>query len=339
VQDADVELTGHGWWTIYGQFSFVFASETLLQLDTQTASSYDNGEIFFAFRINFADVEIGVEPLSKTHEPERANPKNVVQSLAKGFRVLEAFDANNIDLSLTEISSRTGLDSGTVFRLVNTLVMLGYLQRGNERKRFRLGLKVLDLGFNAIGRSDLRDIVRPFLRSLVGEVSEAASIGVLDGADIVYIDRVHAGLARLGVDIRIGSRIPAYYTAIGHSILSQLPKEQARKVLNLRERVRLTQKTLTKISEIEKRLNEVRRRGYALSDQDAAPMLRAIAAPILDTDGYPIAALSVAQPSLHMTIDEFTSKAVQPVMETAAMIGRALSISGSVDTRAGSAFA
>jgi len=277
--------------------------------------------------------------LAKSENKETAKNKSLVQSLAKGFQVLEAFDMNNVDLSLTQISKRTGLDAGTVFRLVNTLVLLGYLERGEEAKRYHLGLKVLDLGFNAIGRSDMRDVVRPFLRSLVGEVNEAASIGVLDGADIIYIERVHAGMARLGVDIHIGSRIPAYYTAIGHALLAHLPKEEAKRILNMRDRVRLTPMTLTKIGEIEKRLQEVRDRGYALSDQDAAPMLRVIAAPILDKDGHPMAALSVAQPSLHMTVDEFIAKAAVPVQKVAKDIGRVLSISGSADVRTGSAFA
>jgi|TARA_B100001971_G_scaffold196441_1_gene204255 IclR family pca regulon transcriptional regulator len=269
---------------------------------------------------------------------ETANAKSVVQSLAKGFQVLEAFDMNNIDLSLTQISRRTGLDAGTVFRLVNTLLTIGYLERGDEAKRYRLSVKVLDLGFHAIGRRDMRDLVRPYLRSLVGEVSEAASFCVMDGADVVYVERVHAGLVRLGVDIRIGSRIPAYYTAIGHSILAYLPKSEAKQILNMRKRVKLTPLTTTTLTEIEKRLELVRGQGYAFSDQDTAPMLRVIAAPIMDADGHPLAALSVAAPSLHMNAEQFVEKAVEPLLRAAAEIGRALSISGSAVAATGSAF-
>lgn len=266
------------------------------------------------------------------------NPKSMVQSLSKGFQVLEAFDANNRELGLTGISQKTGLDAGTVFRMVNTLVMLGYLERGEGHKTYRLGLKVLDLGFHAIGRQDLRDLVRPYLRELVGEVSEAASIGVLDGADIVYIERVHAGLVRLGVDIRIGSRIPAYYTAIGHSILAHLSRSERKRILASRERVRLTPKTVTTINEIEEKLEFVRAHGYALSDQDAAPMLRVIAAPIFDCDGFPIAALSVAAPSLHMRVEEFVERAVDPVLDATNNISKALSIRGSANISVQSAF-
>jgi IclR family pca regulon transcriptional regulator len=269
---------------------------------------------------------------------DQINPKSVVQSLAKGFQVLEIFDAQNRALALTEIANRTGLDAGTVFRLVNTLLMLGYPERGHAKKTYRLALKVLDLGFNAIGRLDMRDLVRPYLRQLVGEVSEAASIGVLDGAEIVYVERVHAGLVRLGVDIGIGSRIPAYYPAIGHAVLAHLPDTEVRKILAMREPVKLTPRTVTEPAEIAARLNQVRARGYALSDQDAAPMLRVIAAPVLDRDGHPMAALSVAAPSLHTTVEEFLENAVEPVLKAAKDIGKALSIKGSADVSVGSAF-
>jgi len=143
------------------------------------------------------------------------NPKNMVHSLVKGFKVLEAFTATETQFSLSEIANRSGLDAGTTFRMINTLVQVGYLQRVPGGKKYRLTLKVLDLGFSAIARSDLRSVARPILRSLVSEVNEAASLAALDGSEMVYFERVHAGFSRLGVDVRIGTRLPAYCTAMG----------------------------------------------------------------------------------------------------------------------------
>jgi IclR family pca regulon transcriptional regulator len=140
------------------------------------------------------------EPRSR---PGDLNPKNTVQSLAKGFRVLQAFTAEEPELKLSEVARRAGLDNGTAFRLLETLVMLGYLERFPETKQYRLTLKPLELGFNAIARMDLRTIAQPELRALVGAVREAASIGILDRDEVVYIDRYQEGQARLGVDIRV----------------------------------------------------------------------------------------------------------------------------------------
>ena len=124
------------------------------------------------------------------------DPRNLVNSLSKGLRVLEAFTAERTEMTLSEVARAASLDPGTAFRMLNTLVMLGYVARVPDSKRFRLTLKVVDLGFHAIGRSDLRDLARPILRSLVDEINEAASLGVLDGGDVLYVERVRAGLTR-----------------------------------------------------------------------------------------------------------------------------------------------
>ena len=159
------------------------------------------------------------------------DPRNLVNSLSKGLRVLEAFSAERNEMTLSEVARAAGIDPGTAFRMLNTLVMLGYVARVPGSKRFRLTLKVVDLGFHAIGRSDLRELARPILRSLVDEISEAASLGVLDGGDVLYVERVRAGLTRLGVDIRIGTLIPAASGIIGHAILAFLPAADRERIL------------------------------------------------------------------------------------------------------------
>ena len=182
----------------------------------------------FAFR-TARQIEVIICPESPTSflQTGELDPKNTVQSLAKGFRALQAFTAEEPELKLAEVARRAGLDNGTAYRLLETLVMLGYLERFPETKQYRLTLKPLELGFNAIARMDLRTIAQPELRALVGTVREAASIGILDRDEVVYIERYQEGQARLGVDIRVGSRIPAYCTAIGHSILAFLPRAES----------------------------------------------------------------------------------------------------------------
>lgn len=258
-----------------------------------------------------------------------SNSKNTVQSLAKGFRVLETFSATETEFTLTEIANRTGLDSGTVFRMVNTLVSLDYLQIVSNTRKFRLSLKVLDLGFNAIARTDLRTVARPILRSLVSEIIEAASLAALDGAEMVYLERVQAGLARLGVDVRIGTRLPAYYTAMGHAVLAFLPHEIVQRVLDMQERIKLTANTPVTIDEISRRLAKVRRAGYAVADPKVVVGLRVLAVPVLDLDGQSIAAISAAAPAMNISLKQFTQKTAEPVMEAAREMGKALQASGS----------
>jgi IclR family pca regulon transcriptional regulator len=263
--------------------------------------------------------------------PQEAPDKNTVQSLAKGFRVLQAFTPDQPELGLAETARAAGLDNGTTFRFLNTLVKLGYIEK-LPGKRFRLTLKCLDLGFNAIARSDLRSLARPLLRSLIGPRIEAASIAVPDGADIVYVERVQAGFARLGVDVHIGSRAPAYSTAIGQAILAFLPRETQIAVLESRPRERRTATTLVDLEALLDRLAAVRSAGFALSDQENVTGLRVLAAPVLDADGVPVAGLSVAAPAFAMPLDEFDAAARVPVMTAAATLSRATQAAGSVAT-------
>ncbi len=258
------------------------------------------------------------------------DPRNTVNSLAKGFRVLEAFTAERPELTLTEVATLAKLDPGTAFRMLNTLVMLGYLSRVPEGRRFRLTLKVTELGFHAIGGADLREIARPILRSLVGEVSEAASLGVLDGADIVYIDRVRAGLTRIGVDIRIGTTIPAVCSAIGQAILAYLPAPEVKRLRALTPRSRELPTLPMSDAEIKRDLADVREHSFALRDSYFGSGLRILAVPILDIDGYPVAALSVAAPPVRAPSGEFKRRALEPVRRAAKDIARAIEASGSI---------
>ena len=265
-------------------------------------------------------------------ETKKANPaadasKSMVLSLAKGFRVLEVFDARAPELTLSQIAARAELDPGTTFRLVKTLVTLGYLQPADSKK-YRLGLKVLDLGFNAFGRMDLHTIARPILRSLVGHVNEAASIAVLDGCELVYVERLQMPLGRLGVTQRIGARVPAYCTAVGHAILAYLPRDECMQVLETRERVRLTPSTPVTIAEIESRLRRVRECGYAVSDQDTVLGVRVIASAIFDPDDRPWAAISAAAPWMACSLREFVEHTASAVTAAAQTLTKVLRITG-----------
>jgi len=254
--------------------------------------------------------------------------KNLVHSLAKGFRVMETFTAEEPELLQSEIARRAGLDDGTTFRMLNTLVSLGYVAKVPGTRRFRLTLKPLELGFNAIARTGLRDLARPVLRSLVGEVNEAASLGVLDGVDVVYVERAQAGLVRMGVDIRVGSRIPAVASAIGHALLAFLPEEELEDVLRASRFERAGPGIPGSPEALRVRLAEVRHDGMALTDWASVNGLRVLAAPVLDRSCHAIAALSVAAPAMRASAEEFAAAVRVPLLARAGELGLALAAAG-----------
>lgn len=261
-------------------------------------------------------------------KPAPANAKNTVQSLAKGFKVLQAFTAQEAELTMAEVARKCGMDNATAFRFLNTLVEIGYVEKVDNSRLFRLSLKVLDLGFHAIARSDLRTLARPILRGLVGEVNEAASVAVMDGSDVMYAERVQAGLTQLGVDVRIGSRVPAYSSAVGQAILAWLPREAQLRVLRGQPLIKRTATTLTDIDALVQRLDTVRARGYAVSDQENVSGVYVVAAPVFDIDGLPIAALSVAAPVWQTSLQQFETGTAGAVMQAASTLARALQATG-----------
>lgn len=261
---------------------------------------------------------------------EDKNQRSTVQSLAKGFRVLEAFTAESDELTLSQIAAKAELDPGTTYRMLNTLVDLGYVSRIPESKRFSLTLKILNLGFHAIAHTDLRSLVRPVLRGLVSETSEAASFAVLQGADVLYLERVRAGITRLGVDIRIGTTVPACQTAIGQSILAFLPDHEVERIKELSSSTSFMSKSLSRpLSEV---LEQIRKDGYIITDSLFAEGLRILAVPVLDIDGYPVGAISIAAPAVRCTTEELERRALSVTVAAAKNIGRALQASGSINS-------
>ncbi|MDR3473765.1 MAG: IclR family transcriptional regulator [Devosia sp.] len=255
------------------------------------------------------------------------NAKNLVQSAAKAFAVLRAFDATLPELTTSEVASRAGLDRGTAFRLIHTLVSLGYLRPVPGSKRFRLTLKCLELGYLALSSQQLRIHAAPLLRECVPAVADAGSLGTLDGADVVYLERVHSGLLRQDLDRRPGRRIRAYGAALGHVQLAFLPEAEQVAILESAERVKLSERTLTDLDALLARLRAVRAQGYAVSDGENAYGLRTIAAPVLDDAGAPVAGVSLTIDANRAPFDAFVAAARPEVLRLAQALTAAVRLS------------
>jgi IclR family pca regulon transcriptional regulator len=263
-----------------------------------------------------------VQKKAAKRKPEASpkNPKNYVASVGKAFAVLKSFTSETFELTLSEIAARADLDRGTAFRLIQTLVELGYLQVVPQSRRFRLGVACLDLGYTALSHGSLRPIVEPLLRDLVPDVGDAASLGILDGGDVVYLARIGAGLDRHKMDRRPGTRIPAYSAALGHVMLAHLARDEQIARLELRPRVKLSERTLTDLDALLARLDQVKKKGHAVSDGENAYGLRTLATPIFDAQGLVIGGLSVTVDAMRMDMSAFRDQALPRLMHVTAQV-------------------
>jgi IclR family pca regulon transcriptional regulator len=255
------------------------------------------------------------------------NPKNQVQSVAKVFAVLRAFGQGRPEATVAEVAARSGLDRGTAFRLVHTLERLGYLRAVPDSRRFRLTLKCLELGFSTLCADDLPSHAEPLLQEVVPGVADAASLGVLEGGEVVYLARAERGLGLHGLVRRPGTRLGAYATALGQVILAFLPRAEQVARLEAVERVKLSERTLTGLDELLDRLAEVRAQGIAVSDGENAYGLRTVAAPVLDPHGVPCAAVSLTSSATRQPIDAFVEAAAPEARRIAAELAEGMRLS------------
>ncbi|WP_244547565.1 IclR family transcriptional regulator [Bradyrhizobium sp. OK095] len=258
--------------------------------------------------------------VKRAAETTSKNPKNYVASVGKAFAVLKSFTSEAFELTLSEIAARADLDRGTAFRLIQTLVELGYLQAVPQSRRFRLGLACLDLGYTVLSHGSLRTIVEPLLRGLVPDVGDAASLGILDGGDVIYLARIGAGLDRHKIDRRPGSRIPAYSAALGHVMLAHLARDEQVARLEARPRVKLSERTLTDLDGLLARLDQVKKKGHAVSDGENAYGLRTLATPIFDAQGLVIGGLSVTVDAMRMDLPAFRDQALPRLMQVTTQV-------------------
>jgi IclR family pca regulon transcriptional regulator len=247
-----------------------------------------------------------------------------VGTLARGLHLLACVAAANRELGVTELALAAGLDKATTYRLASSLTRLGYLEQEPETRRFRLGLRILDLGFSYLASLDIRHYALPAMQELQQEFDGTISLTVLDGTDIVYVERLPSKRLQASVAVGIGARLPVHCTAMGKALLASLPHEQARRLLGKLQLTQWTPRTITTRGQLEAELERSRRRGYALSDQETVVGLRSVAAAVLDRTGAPLAALSVAVGVQDVSLAEIEARIAPRVVRAALAISTRL---------------
>lgn len=223
-----------------------------------------------------------------------------LQSLDRAVSVLELLGDSEGPLGLADVCERMDLHKSTAHRALMVLERTGLIERTLDN-RFRLGLKLYELGSRAVEQIDLRARVQPWFRRLSAQVGETVHLGVLQKATVVYLDKVEPSNRRVWLDSRIGASNPVYCTAMGKAMLAFLPPDAAADVIARIRFTRFTPRTLVTPEALQRSLERVRRRGYAIDDEEVECGVRCVGAPILNEAGRPVAAVSVSGPSSRIT--------------------------------------
>jgi IclR family transcriptional regulator, pca regulon regulatory protein len=245
------------------------------------------------------------------------------QSLERGLAVLSSFSPDRPALGISELARRLGLTRSTTHRYVATLASLRYLEQDSETRKYRLGPRVLDLGFSMLGSLELREVAGPHLRQLTDATGHTSNLAIRDDTDVILIDRVRGRPGRyhhLEFTLHVGSRIPAYCSATGKALLAFLPRPDLDRLLDRLDLIQRGPRTLTDKNSLLAELEQVRRTGIATNDEELESALRSIAAPVRSRSGQVIAAVNVAIPWSPVAISDLVTQLGPTIQATARQI-------------------
>lgn len=248
--------------------------------------------------------------------PNRAKPGFSV-SLERGLAVLSTFAAEGRMLGIGDLARLLDLNPSTVHRYVRTLTTLGYLQQDSATRKYRLGFKVADLGLAVINSLDATDVARPHLSELRDRWNLTANMGILDGAEIVYVQRI-VGRRSMDLPLHVGSRQPAHCNSMGKALLASLDEVSLAEIIRLIDFSPRGPRSLNDPDALRDELRRVRSRGYAVNNEELAAGERSVAAPVRNVRGDVIAAVNLhASPYTYTEIIEVLAPAI---VETANLI-------------------
>jgi IclR family pca regulon transcriptional regulator len=245
--------------------------------------------------------------------------RDFIESLARGLTVITAFGEDRAELNLTEVAQATGLARATARRALITLEHLGYVS--THDRVFRLTPRVLGLGFPPLSRTSLAEIAAPHLTGLSQRLHDSVSLAILTGDEVQYTGRVSTSRI-MSAHIAIGTRLPAYPTALGRVMLADLPEPP------LTELLPLTPRTITDPARLKAVLKRVREEGYALVDEELEVGLRSIAVPVRERGGRVVAAVNVAMHSSRRTPEECVTEVLPELRATVSRMEEDLWVAG-----------
>jgi len=228
-----------------------------------------------------------------------------VNSVEKALQVMAAFGPQRRQLTLTQIAAHAGMDMSTIQRFTYTLVALDLLRKDPDTKLYELSPRMLEFAHQYISANDLVTHAMPFLQHLAMETEAAVNLSILDGSQIVYLQRIVSRYV-LSPDLIVGTRLPAYCTSAGLAMMAALPAEEVEAILDGSELIKYTRHTVNERGQILARLDTIREQGYAHVEDEIYLGDIAIAVAITNSEKRAIGAINigVARPQWKGQADE-----------------------------------
>ena len=244
------------------------------------------------------------------------------QSLTRALTLLERLAEAPMGMNLTDLCYQLGMPVATVHRLLSTFEELDFVEQDSEKGLWFIGLKAFTVGNAFLKRRDVVTMARPHMHSLVEQCGETVNLGVIDDGEVVFISQVESQEV-MRMIVRLGSRSPIHASGVGKAMLASMSEQQVAHILERRGLPRYSDQTIVNPALLRDELEQIRRRGYALDDEEHAVGLRCVATAIFDENEKALAAISLSGPKARI-IDSRLSELGSAISHTADEITQVL---------------
>ncbi len=258
---------------------------------------------------------------------EKPNSKSdsglYVGSVDKAFEVLRILGTSPVPMGLSEVVKVTEMGKSSAQRFLHTLTALGYVNQDRETKAYSISAQILDLANAYLGTEGLREKATSFMRAANLQTEETVNLTLLDRLSVVYLLR-YPGFHQISVDLSIGSKLPAFCTAPGRTILAFMEDGESNWILEKSDIKAYTPFTVTDKKKIISTFRQIRKSGYFISNQEAFVGDISVAAPVFNFAGRIVAALNIAVPTSRWTVAQVEEKLMPVAVQTAQEISSSL---------------
>ena len=258
-------------------------------------------------------------PANKNGDNEKS--KDLVGSLIHGLGVIMAFDAEDPEMTLSQVAEKTGMNRAGARRYLLTLAHLGFIHQ--DDRIFRLTPKVMGLGYSYLSTVPISSIAQPYLDTIRDITGEAVAVGIIDGEDVVHIAKANSKRL-MAPTLTIGKRFPVIYASAGRAMLALKPDAERDAILDKADFTPLTDKSITSREELDKELAKIRRQGYALVEQEIELGARSLAVPVYNQAGEVVAGINTLTNAAIVSKKQLVDECLPVMWDAAQEIKRAL---------------
>ncbi|KUO50131.1 MAG: hypothetical protein APF76_06605 [Desulfitibacter sp. BRH_c19] len=234
--------------------------------------------------------------------------KNNLKSVDKAFRIIELMAQESRPMGVTEISKKLNINKSTVHATLNTLIGRGYFEQDAEGGKYKLGIAFTFIANASLNGIDFRSKAKPIIKRLSQQINETVHMVIMRQGKVVYIEKQES-IQSMRIHTEIGKSQPSHCTGVGKAILAWMDAEEREQIIREYGLPKYTINTITDEEVFNQHLEDIRKKGYAIDDEENEEGLRCVAAPIMDHSGKVIAAISIAGPTTRMTLNSLKKMA------------------------------